>query len=262
LSKSLNILDLNNTPQAVSSAPSDRSGTTTAGSAYGLLKKNSASTPRAAASLQPENVRHEILRLVQRLFMMPWSGKPVRSLMISAVGNGSGSERITAYIAETLAAQELGTVCLVDANVRAPSLHRDFSIPNTRGFVEFFCESIDNPKNLAHQVGDSMLWVMPAGGNEQSSMGVTAEHLANRLSDLTTEFDYLLINAPVASAAMSIFALATSTDGVVLIVEADRTRREVALKAKQDFELARARLVGVVLSNRKYPIPAMIYSRL
>ena len=264
MSESLNIA-LHNAQKAFSVATASGGGNGAAAAAsifHGLLKEKSTSPLDAAALLQPEQARHEFLRLVQRLFVMPWSGKQIRSVMISAVGNGAATERITACVAETLAAQELGTVCLVDANVRAPSLHRDFSVPNKRGFVEFFSEPIKNPKTLAYQIGDSTLWVMPAGGNDDCRMAVTAEHLATHLSGLLNEFDYVLINAPVANVQTSVFVLATFTDGVVLVVEADQTRREVALKAKQDFELARARLLGVVLNNRKYPIPEMIYKRL
>jgi protein-tyrosine kinase len=256
----------NNARQAltVANGPSGASGAVTAAASVfdGFPKEKSTSPLDDAALKKPKHTQNEIVRLVQRLFVMPWSGRRIRSVMISAVGNGSATEKITACVAETLAAQDLGTVCLVDANVHAPTLHRCFSIPNRRGFTEFFCDPTKSPKDLAYQVGESVLWVMAAGVNCDSRPAMTAEHLAARLSDLLHEFDYVLINAPVTNAQVSDFLLATFTDGVVLVVEADETRREVALKAKQDFEVARARLLGVVLNNRKYPIPEMIYSRL
>jgi Mrp family chromosome partitioning ATPase len=227
----------------------------------GLLRKESARR-QGEAGLRVEHTQDEILQLVQRLFLMPWAGKKIRSVMISPVGMGNGSQGMTASVAETLAEQDLGTVCLVDANLQAPVLHREFSLPNRRGFGEFLCESTENPNNFVYRVGASSLWVMPSGGNTGSMMAITAEQLSARIPHLLSEFDYVLINAPAAKAQTSVFFLATLIDGVVLVVEADQTRREVALRSKQDFELAHARLLGVVLNNRKYPIPEMIYSRL
>ena len=55
---------------------------------------------------------------------------------------------------------------------------------------------------------------------------------------------------------------ASSTDGVVLVVRANRTRREVVQKAIDVLNKARCRLLGVVLNDRRYPIPGFIYRRI
>jgi len=52
------------------------------------------------------------------------------------------------------------------------------------------------------------------------------------------------------------------TDGVVLILEADRTRRDTARRIKESLAVANAKVLGVVLNNRSYPIPEPLYSRL
>jgi Mrp family chromosome partitioning ATPase len=46
------------------------------------------------------------------------------------------------------------------------------------------------------------------------------------------------------------------------VVGAGRTRRQVALKAKQALEEAGGRVLGIVINRRKYPIPEWIYKRL
>ena len=52
------------------------------------------------------------------------------------------------------------------------------------------------------------------------------------------------------------------TDGVVLILEAHSTRRDTARRIKESLAAANARVLGVVLNNRTYPIPETLYSRL
>jgi protein-tyrosine kinase len=51
-------------------------------------------------------------------------------------------------------------------------------------------------------------------------------------------------------------------DGVVLVVRAGRTSREAVLQAKKRLQLAGARLLGVVLNDRTYPLPEFLYRRL
>jgi Mrp family chromosome partitioning ATPase len=51
-------------------------------------------------------------------------------------------------------------------------------------------------------------------------------------------------------------------DGLVLVIEANITRRETAQKIKQDLELVGVCLVGAVLNNRTFPIPDSLYRHL
>src|SRR6266550_4721465 len=77
--------------------------------------------------------RDQITRLVQRLFLMPGSYKAV---VFSAIDAGNGCSWMTVRCAELLASQTNASVCIVDANLRAPSLHTHFGTPNHRGLTD------------------------------------------------------------------------------------------------------------------------------
>ena len=51
-------------------------------------------------------------------------------------------------------------------------------------------------------------------------------------------------------------------DGVVLVIEANSTRREAARMAKETFESANVKLLGAILNNRTFPIPESLYRKL
>lgn len=59
-----------------------------------------------------------------------------------------------------------------------------------------------------------------------------------------------------------VIALAGKVDGVVLVVESERTRREVALQYKDRLEKSGAHILGVVLNKRRFHIPEWVYNRL
>lgn len=78
---------------------------------------------------------------------------------------------------------------------------------------------------------------------------------------LARAFDYILIDAPSVADVSWSPSIAATTDGVILVVEAERTRWPVALNAKQEFEAAGARVIGVFLNKRRFYIPTRIYQR-
>jgi Mrp family chromosome partitioning ATPase len=51
-------------------------------------------------------------------------------------------------------------------------------------------------------------------------------------------------------------------DGVILVLESGKTRRQVALNVKKQLEDAKGKLLGVVLNKRRHYIPDWIYRRL
>ena len=78
----------------------------------------------------------------------------------------------------------------------------------------------------------------------------------------TGEFDYILLDsAPLPNFAEA-RVLCKRVDGVVLVIESGKIRRQVALRAKKELEDAGAHILGVVLNKRKYHIPEWLYKRL
>jgi Mrp family chromosome partitioning ATPase len=82
------------------------------------------------------------------------------------------------------------------------------------------------------------------------------------MGDLKEEFDYVLVDAPPISSNTDAVLLGQMADGIILVVQADSTRREAARIAKETFESAKVRLLGAILTDRKFPIPESLYRKL
>jgi receptor protein-tyrosine kinase len=79
---------------------------------------------------------------------------------------------------------------------------------------------------------------------------------------LPPEFAHVVINAPPVGLYSDAAILGQWADGVVLVLEANSTRRVAARNAKQAVEGANVRVLGTVLNNRTFPIPEKIYRML
>ncbi|HTZ75256.1 MAG TPA: CpsD/CapB family tyrosine-protein kinase [Candidatus Aquilonibacter sp.] len=208
------------------------------------------------------DVDDEIAKLVQRVFVLPGAGKAPGAAAFCAVEAGAGCSWICAQSSEALAAQAPASVCVIDANLRGPSLHEYFQLEIENGFSEAMKDS--RPvSDFAKRVGKSNLWVMTAGAAERDLNQVfNPARLHARFSELRAQFDYLLIDTPAAGLFSDGVLLAQMTDGVILVIGSNSTRRESAKIVKDNFDAARVSVLGVVMNRRTFPMPEALYRRL
>ncbi len=75
-------------------------------------------------------------------------------------------------------------------------------------------------------------------------------------------FDFILLDCPALSDSGDAAILAPQVEGVAVIVEADRTRKEQVSSAIKTIENAEGNFLGCVLNKRRYTVPNWIYKRL
>lgn len=207
-------------------------------------------------------VDDEIMRLVQRVFILPGAAKAPGAVAFCGIYSGDGCSWVCAHAGEMLADHGGGSVCIVDANLRSPSLHDYFRFENKAGFADAMKDS--RPlHDFARRAAGSNLWLITAGtvGREPNGSLHPARARA-RVAELRGEFDHLLIDTPPIHSYADAILLGQLTDGIILVVSSNSTRREPARIAKQNLEAANIPLLGAVLNKRTFPIPEALYRKL
>lgn len=207
-----------------------------------------------------ETLRYrEEVKLVQRIFPINAQSTP-QLVLFSSLESETDACSIAARTAEILAARAEGPVCVVDANLRSPLVHRHFGIENGRGFSDSVCEP-GPVQDFALHLSNTNLWVMPTGSaSAQLWVPEISKCVSSRMMELRTLFRYIIVNSPLfleRLPALQSFA----ADGLVLIVEANATRRETVRQVMEELQMVGARVLGVVLNNRTFPIPDAIYHK-
>jgi protein-tyrosine kinase len=205
--------------------------------------------------------REEELKLVQRIFPGTDEDSPRMALFAGLEGE-AGCASICARAGEILAARAEGPVCIVDANFRSPSLHSYFGLENEKGLVEATFEP--GPiQSFVQQIPEPDLWLMPSGKAARNlRFPAMADGLRVRIAELRETFRYVVIHSGPLRIETSAMLLSRWTDGVVLVLEANATRRDAARRVKDNLAAAGVSVLGVVLNNRTFPIPEAIYRRL
>ena len=201
----------------------------------------------------------EQLRGLVRQVFFPGSAGPVRQVVFSSIDQTDEIARICARVAEVLTSQVPGDVCVVEANLRSPALHKFFGAAiaadmNSSGKSDLR----DGSRRISRN-----LWFIPSEmflGEAGNSF--PAAWVRSRLSELRHEFEYTMIHAAPAGLYSDTALLGQLSDGVILTLEAHRTRRIAARRTGEKLQAANVRLLGMVLNQRTFPIPEGIYRKL
>lgn len=207
-------------------------------------------------------VDDEIMRLVQCVFILPGTGKAPGAVAFCGVYSGDGCSWVCSHAGEMLAEHTGSSVCIVDANLRSPSLHDYFRFENKAGFADSVRDS--RPlHDFARRAAGSNLWLITAGtvGREPNG-SLHAARARARVAELRGEFDHLLIDTPPIHSYADAILLGQLTDGIILVVSSNSTRRDPARIAKQSLEAAKIPLIGAVLNKRTFPIPEALYRKI
>ena len=206
-------------------------------------------------------VREESLKLVQRLFRSAGQAPP-KTVMFATIDSDHGCSALCAVVGRLLAESVSGSVCLVDGNFRTPTLAKALGVENHYGLADALRRE-GAIRSFAKQAEPSNLWLLSSGSLLQDSLDLlNGARLKERLSELRSEFDYLLIDAPPLSAYADGVILSRLVDGVVLVLVASGTRREAALRVTESLRTSNIPILGAVLNNRTFPIPDALYRRL
>jgi Mrp family chromosome partitioning ATPase len=195
------------------------------------------------------------------VFLTPRAGRVGQSVLFFSVDGPDHSASVCVRVATMLASLALHRVCLVDANLRSPSLHRTFGTDRQPGLVETFERQADGV--VATREVRPHLWLLPSGRKVADPHAwITPERSAWLVAELGKTFEWVLIDAAPMPAAGDAMAFNRCVDGMIMVVAAHATRRAAALKVKNEVTATGGRLLGTVLTERTFPIPDPLYRRL
>ncbi len=203
--------------------------------------------PRAFAEEQMRS-------LVRQVFCPGWP-RPSRQVMMCAVDAQVDSSDVCLQAGQALSEMIEASIGIVQVDPQAhpPVISRVQQSPARGGFGVM--------RSFSHQVSTN-LWQVPFSVFIDEQNAMSGAWFRNRLAELRLEFDYTILQGPAAAVSAEASLLGHLSDGVILVLEAGSTRRLNALRAKERLQSAGVRILGAVLTERRFPIPKALYDRL
>lgn len=224
----------------------------------------STQTPEArsrSAAAEGQWASDEALRLVQQVFLLQ-AQEPPRVVVFAGIDHGNGCSQMAASVAETLARNSSKSVCLVEGNFRSPALPSMFRTTNHHGLTD----SLLRPgpiQSFAKEIEPDKLWLLSSGTLAADSASLLASaHLGERFKELRAAFDFVIVDAPPLTKYSDAIVLGQQADGLIVVLEANATRREAASVAIANVRSANVPILAAVLNKRTFPIPQKLYNLL
>lgn len=170
-----------------------------------------------------------------------------RVIVVTSSVPGEGKSTTSGNLAIALA-QSGNSVLLVDCDMRKPSIHKKFKISNAAGTAELLLR-----KKLFEEVANKYnenLTIITAGKIPPNP----SEMLASRamtafIEEMKKEFKYIILDTPPLQAVTDAQVLSTKADGVLLIVRAGSTKREMVLNSVDLIKKVQGKVIGTVLNG-------------
>lgn len=199
---------------------------------------------------EPRSAAAEAYRTLRTNILFSSLDRTLRTLLVTSTAPDEGKSTTLANLAVTMAEAEQ-RVLMVDCDLRRPSLHTLFGLPNTHGVTSALLDQAESalPVQETGVPGLSLIASGPLPPRPADLLG--SRRMAALIERLHGEADLVLFDTPPVAAVIDAAVLAPRIDGVLLVLQAGHTRRDRAREARQLLEKAKANIVGVVLNGAK-----------
>ena len=185
----------------------------------------------------------------------------IRTIAITSPVKKDGKTTVAVNLAASIALDYEQKVLLIDADLRAPSVHRYFNVAGSPGLTEYLSSSsAAGVKSLIRGTHLNSLQVIPAGRPSRFSAELLAqEKMRLMLDEIQTIFPNhtVIIDSPPVLATSDPMVLSRQVDGVMMIIRAGKTPKEYLSKALG--ALNSGRVLGIVLNGADYGLGSKYY---
>jgi len=185
----------------------------------------------------------------------------IRTIAITSPVKRDGKTTVSVNLAAAIALEYEEKVILIDADLRAPSVHRYFNCDGLQGLTEFLSSNaIGNVKQLVRDTHVNGLRYIPAGKPTRFASELLAKEKMRRLiEDVHAEFPgyIVIIDSPPVLATPDPLVLSRLVDGVIMVIRARKTPKDYLAKALSAFSANK--ILGVVLNGADLGLGSKYY---
>lgn len=171
-----------------------------------------------------------------------------RSIVVTSSGPAEGKSTTSLALARHFAMTGL-KVLLIDADLRRPSLHLQLGVDNSTGLCNYLTGAV-SPPEVIQQTDVPLLAFLPSGPLPPNAADILAGPRMHSLVTVGLEvFDLIVIDAPPILGLADAPLLSSAAQATIFVVAAGQPRKPFIQSALQRLRMARANVVGAVLTK-------------
>lgn len=186
--------------------------------------------------------------------------KDYKTFVITSCVNGEG-KTVTATNLVIMMAHDLNgkNILLIDADMRKGRVAKYLGLNHTPGLSDILKGEVE-PDATFVSPNINNLTIIPAGKvpkNPAELLG--SKKMKILLESLRARFDYIFIDTPPVMPLTDPCVLGAMADGVIMVMQAGRTQRDMLKHAEQRLTQSHANILGYIMTNVEYHLPHYLY---
>ena len=213
-------------------------------------ERSKKSTPKLFTNLDPRSSVAEAYRTLRTNIQFAELEKPVKTILITSTGPAEGKSTTAINLSIAIAQTGIKTI-LVDCDLRKPSIHTSFGIPQEPG-ISNYLSSGAKIENITHRTQEENLAIIPCGVIPPNPAEIlSTKKMQDFIGELKNIYDFIIIDTPPVLAVTDAAILASRIDAVFLVVQSGRATLQGITRARISLDNVHAPLKGVILNNLK-----------
>jgi protein-tyrosine kinase len=232
--------------RAVTSLTAESAAPSTSAALAAGLEASGSGSEKLVITSRPEQSTVEQYRKLAATLHHAQVDRDLKVVMVSSAVSGDGKTLTSTNLALTLSESYRRRVLLIDADLRRPSVHEVFQVPNKNGLTE--CLAAETEHRLPLIQASPYLSLLLAGRPDSDPMsGLTSGRMHRLIGEAAATFDWVIIDTPPVVLLPDANLLAAMVDAAILVVGAGKTPYKLITRAID--ALGRNKILGVVLNR-------------
>jgi capsular exopolysaccharide synthesis family protein len=207
--------------------------------------------PKGAIAEQYRTLRTNLRRINKET--------PVKSIVLTSSIHNEGKSTTSANLAIAMTYEKDKKTLLIDADLRKGRSHELFGLLNLKGLSNYL-EDEATQQDIIKKTPIPGLDIVTCGFIPTSpSELLGSKKMIEFLDAVKQMYDFVIVDAPPVIPLTDASVMGTSVDGVVIVAQAGRTKREVVKQTEFLLNQAGCNILGYVLTNVEYYIPSYYY---
>ena len=170
-----------------------------------------------------------------------------RAIVVTSSVPGEGKSTTSGNLALSFA-QSGNKVLLVDCDMRKPSIHKKFKISNMSGTAELLLRK-ESFEDVANCYNENLTIITAGKIPPNPSEMLSSRAMTAFIKEMKKEFKYIILDTPPLQAVTDAQVLSTKADGVLLVVRAGSTKKEMVLNSVDLIKKVHGKTIGTVLNG-------------
>ena len=202
------------------------------------------------STLNPTLPVVEAFRTIRSSILYASLDKPMKTIVVTSAMESEGKSSISSNIS-IIYSMEKKKVILIDLDLRRPTAHKFFGVPNNNGITNILAGGGALDETIIHTEVNNLDILTSGPIPPDPSSLIESQKLRDIINKLKEMYDMVIIDTPPVMAVNDATVVGRIADGILLVIESGRATFSMVDHIKELFTKAGLNTIGIVLNKFK-----------